>query len=251
MVSLAIQEGNRMKKNWWIAGVAVLVAVLVIGVCVASCSTPEEPAVSTAGTTGTATSSTGPQGATVTGDEPGETSATESSADASAGSTGTSMTADGGETSVTSDGGSTTKEPTQPTTSKTKGTTKTTKGTTTTTKKTNGTTGTTKKIVVVQIADPNTGISWDGVSPIIYTYPDGSTGTVPKDGATYEQVPGVTNTYHAPVEVDPTAVKYCSHCGKVKGRGQNNTCIRWLMSAVDCPNCGEHVEPYVCHTCDK
>ncbi len=46
----------------------------------------------------------------------------------------------------------------------------------------------------VQAADPETGISWDGVSPIIYTYPDGTTGTEKREGASYEKYPNMFTT---------------------------------------------------------
>lgn len=100
---------------------------------------------------------------------------------------------------------------------------------------------------VVQMADPETGISWDGVSSIVYTYPDGTTGTEKREGATYEQVPGVINTI-----VGTEHVEYdgkCSDCGKTEGDGTNGSCVQWLMGDVDCPNCGEHVEVRTCHTC--
>ncbi len=102
---------------------------------------------------------------------------------------------------------------------------------------------------VVQMANPDTGISWDGVSPIIYTYPDGTTGTVKKAGATYEQVPGVIDT------IEEEKVAYydgtCKECGRAKGDGYGGTCVQWLMGDVNCPNCGEHVLVRACHTCGE
>ena len=104
---------------------------------------------------------------------------------------------------------------------------------------------------VVQLADPETGISWDGVSPIIYTYPDGTTGTEKRDGATYEGIPGMWTTINLAAEnyvseYDGT----CKRCGKKGWDGTNGTCGSWLED-IDCPNCGEHVEAYTCHTCDE
>ena len=111
--------------------------------------------------------------------------------------------------------------------------------------------------VYVGPATPSTGLSWDGVSPIIYTYPDGTTGTTPQNGAKYEQVPGVWVTYGGPV-VESTlpppvnGVFTCSHCGKASGDGANGTCVRWLVAGDHtCSNCGETVPGGVCHTCDE
>ena len=102
---------------------------------------------------------------------------------------------------------------------------------------------------VVQRADPETGISWDGVSPIVYTYADGTTGTEKREGATYEAYPGMITTYVTTEkeEYDP----HCDHCGKLGGDGTNGTCVRWVLGDVDCPVCGEHVEAHTCHTCDE
>lgn len=105
------------------------------------------------------------------------------------------------------------------------------------------------KVTVVQMADPNTGVSWDGKSPIVYTYTDGTTGTVPKDGATYEQVPGVVNTVTETKHVEYDGK--CSDCGKTEGDGTNGTCAQWLMGDVDCPICGVHVAVRTCHTCGE
>jgi len=105
--------------------------------------------------------------------------------------------------------------------------------------------------VVVQMADPTTGISWDGKSAIVYIYPDGTTGTTPKHGATYEQVPGMTATYEDPNHMDtPEEIYNCPHCGKVEGDGANGTCLRyWTGGTHDCPHCGESVPVKTCHTC--
>lgn len=99
----------------------------------------------------------------------------------------------------------------------------------------------------VQMADPNTGISYDGKSPIIYTYEDGSKGTEKKKGASYEVIPGLIRYYYPPDEVPWDGT--CSHCGKVAGDGLNGTCVRWLMGDMTCPNCGTFVKNGECHTC--
>lgn len=102
---------------------------------------------------------------------------------------------------------------------------------------------------VVQMANPDTGVSWDGKSPIVYTYPDGTTGTEKRDGATYEQVPGMINTIieFTPVEYDGK----CSSCGKTEGNGAHGTCLRFWTSGHDCPNCDVFVPARTCHTCSE
>ena len=109
---------------------------------------------------------------------------------------------------------------------------------------------------VVQRADPATGISWDGKSPIIYTYPDGTTGTEKRVGATYEQLPGRYNTVTASDVASPTPstqVVTCSYCGKVPGDGTNGTCVRYSLLNKDmaCPNCGDTIPARTCHTCGQ
>lgn len=105
-------------------------------------------------------------------------------------------------------------------------------------------------------ADPYTGLSWDGVSPIIYTYPDGTTGTEPMVGATYERKPGVIIAYTGSglgsIETSPpTNIFYCEHCGKTCGDGADGTCVRWLVDGEHtCTNCGATVPAHVCHTCE-
>ncbi len=105
-------------------------------------------------------------------------------------------------------------------------------------------------------ADPQKGVSWDGKSPIVYTYADGSTGTTPKVGATYESKPGITTTYTGYV-VGSTGtgsvngVFYCEHCGKVCGDGSKGTCVRWLTAGNHtCSHCGKTVPGGKCHTCN-
>ena len=93
-------------------------------------------------------------------------------------------------------------------------------------------------------ANVGTGISWDGVTPILYTYEDGSTGHELREGAKYEVFPGLISTVYL-------SICFCSECGKASGNGTNGTCCQWLMGAINCPNCGVHVEVRTCHTCSK
>ncbi len=111
--------------------------------------------------------------------------------------------------------------------------------------------------VVTQMADLTTGISWDGVSSIIYTYPDGTTGTEIQVGATYEALPGRINTVdesHMP-NWKPDSNEYdghCTHCGKKGGDGSNGTCLRyWTGGDHTCANCGVIVPQSTCHTCNN
>ena len=105
----------------------------------------------------------------------------------------------------------------------------------------------------------NTGTNANG--EIIYTYPDGTTGTVPKDGAIYEMVPGVWVEYDEDAldssmteeekEAADKGIFYCSHCGKKCGDGTNGTCRYWLTGGNHtCPNCGDIVPGGECHSCD-
>ena len=102
---------------------------------------------------------------------------------------------------------------------------------------------------VVQPADPDTGISWDGVSPIIYTYEDGTTGTEKRDGASYEYLPGMYNEIYYPKD---DAGRYhgeaCPSCGKIIGIGTENTCTQSSRSEY-CYYCGIYVHAQTCHTC--
>ena len=105
---------------------------------------------------------------------------------------------------------------------------------------------------VVQRANTDTGVSWDGKSPIVYTYTDGTTGTTPKDGATYEVVPGLVGTYEEPIVTTPTTDEGCPYCNRPTGDdGSNGHCVRWSLSTNNhnCAACGEVVPPATCHTC--
>ena len=101
-------------------------------------------------------------------------------------------------------------------------------------------------------ADPETGISWDGKSPIIYTYPDGTTGTVPVKGAKYEYMPGLWTTIKIPEDsAGRPAGSICPTCGKVVadswGEGPD-TCHQSDVSHY-CNACGKWVNAYTCHDC--
>jgi hypothetical protein len=41
---------------------------------------------------------------------------------------------------------------------------------------------------------------------------------------------------------------YCQDCGKKTGDGKKNTCLR-LVNAAKCPECGDKVPAWTCHTC--
>lgn len=99
-------------------------------------------------------------------------------------------------------------------------------------------------------ANPETGLSWDGVSPIIYTYPDGTTGTEPKDGATYEYLPGWIETYKLPRDMLGRLIgSICEKCGKEVCISSNGSGCKKEPNAFYCSDCGTHVMAHTCHTC--
>lgn len=110
-------------------------------------------------------------------------------------------------------------------------------------------------------ADTTTGISWDGVSPIVYTYADGSTGTEPKLGATFYVTPnriGIISALNLNWVSNEeyfggsTSDGYCGHCGRQYGDGTNGTCIRWLAGGTHiCEHCGNAVPDHTCHSCPE
>ena len=110
-----------------------------------------------------------------------------------------------------------------------------------------GSTQETKKYV--RDADPETGISWDGESKIIYRTAEGLT-TEKTYGGYYEIRPNewVQLPYEIAAE---TETDKCEHCGKVRGDGLNGTCIRYSLADGDmtCPNCGKAIPKHTCHTC--
>lgn len=109
------------------------------------------------------------------------------------------------------------------------------------------------------VANTKKGVSWDGKSPIVYTYADGTTGTKPMDGATYESMPGVITTYKEYTfsfedtgNKDEIVTFHCDYCGKEDGDGTKGTCLRWFSGGDHtCPNCNATVPSNTCHTCKE
>lgn len=104
----------------------------------------------------------------------------------------------------------------------------------------------------IKDANPDTGISYDLVSPIIYTYPDGTTGTELRDGATYEVRPGVFKVYNAPRDsVGRIIGTICSICGEEVGSWcKAGYCKQWKISRY-CTCCGTYVPGRTCHHCTE
>ena len=50
------------------------------------------------------------------------------------------------------------------------------------------------------------------------------------------------------IHKDPT--QYCQDCGKKLGDGRNGTCVQFVTEDA-CPNCGERVKAWTCHSCKK
>ncbi len=101
----------------------------------------------------------------------------------------------------------------------------------------------------VRDADPETGISWDGESKIIYRTAEGLTAEKTYGGY-YEIRPN--EWVQLPYEIkEETVTDKCEHCGKVRGDGTNGTCIRYSLADGDmtCPNCGKAIPKHTCHTC--
>ena len=101
----------------------------------------------------------------------------------------------------------------------------------------------------VRDADPETGISWDEESKIIYRTAEGLT-TEKTYGGYYEIRPN--EWVQLPYEIkEETATDICEHCGKVRGDGTNGTCIRYSLADGDmtCPNCDKAIPKHTCHTC--
>lgn len=101
----------------------------------------------------------------------------------------------------------------------------------------------------VRDADPETGISWDGESKIIYRTAEGQT-TEKTYGGYYELRPDEWVQLPYPTEKEEVTDK-CVHCGKTRGDGTNNTCLRYSLTGGDilCPNCGKSIPAKTCHTC--
>ena len=101
----------------------------------------------------------------------------------------------------------------------------------------------------VRDADPETGISWDGESKIIYRTAEGLTAEKTYGGY-YEIRPN--EWVQLPYEIkEETATDKCEHCGRVRGDGSGGTCIRYSLADGDmtCPNCGKAIPKHTCHTC--
>ena len=97
-------------------------------------------------------------------------------------------------------------------------------------------------------ANPETGLSWDGVSPIIYTYPDGTTGTEKRDGATYEYLPGMYTT--VTIIRDDGGREFnssCTNCGR-KVTADKDGCWYYNYSHY-CNYCGILISDMTCHYC--
>ncbi len=101
----------------------------------------------------------------------------------------------------------------------------------------------------VKDADPETGISWDGESQIIYRTASGLT-TEKTYGGYYEIRPGEWVLLTYPIEKEEISDK-CEYCGRIRGDGTGGTCLRYSLSDSDmtCPNCGANIPKHTCHTC--
>ena len=101
----------------------------------------------------------------------------------------------------------------------------------------------------VKDADPETGISWDGESKIIYRTAEGQT-TEKTYGGYYELRPDEWVQLPYPAEKEEITDR-CEHCGKIRGDGTNNTCLRYSLTDGDilCPECGQNIPAKTCHTC--
>jgi len=101
----------------------------------------------------------------------------------------------------------------------------------------------------VKDADPETGISWDGESQIIYRTASGLT-TEKTYGGYYEIRPGEWVLLTYPIEKEEISDK-CEYCGRIRGDGTGGTCLRYSLSDSDmiCPNCGAVIPKHTCHTC--
>ena len=101
----------------------------------------------------------------------------------------------------------------------------------------------------IKDADPETGISWDGESQIIYRTASGLT-TEKTFGGYYELRPGEWVLLPYPIEKEEISDK-CEYCGRIRGDGTGGTCLRYSLSDSDmtCPNCGANIPKHTCHTC--
>lgn len=108
------------------------------------------------------------------------------------------------------------------------------------------TSSTTSGVKFVHKANLETGISWDGVSPILYIYPDGSSGYEKREGARYEAFPGMwTTVYVWRDDYDREYGTLCPDCGQEVGDG----CYHHDEDHY-CSRCGVLVPKKTCHDCD-
>ena len=98
-------------------------------------------------------------------------------------------------------------------------------------------------------------VAWDGVSPLIFIYSDGTVGTEPIDGAQYESKPGILSTYviyrDASGRVSGEICKFCSKEVEAfdhKPKNRVDYCTHYNFSSY-CSYCGKWVESYDCHDC--
>ncbi len=100
------------------------------------------------------------------------------------------------------------------------------------------------------------GISWNG-KPIVYTYPNGTTGAVCIVGAYYEENPGFVNQVSITLDNNSAGYPridkqtYCERCGKPSGDGTKGTCLHWWKGTHTCPLCNATVPANTCHTCPE
>lgn len=136
----------------------------------------------------------------------------------------------------------TTKKPTNNSSGNSGSSSKPSGSNTTTQKPVTTTKPTTTKQEYVGHADIEAGLSWDG-TPIIYHYPDGTTSTIPIDGAKYEYTPGIWRVIVVP---NPTATTIpadmCSF-----GCGRKNSDCASKMHDWHCDVCNVDVKKWECH----
>ena len=98
-------------------------------------------------------------------------------------------------------------------------------------------------------------IAWDGVSPLIFIYSDGTVGTEPREGAQYESKPYILTTYVIYRDASGRAAgETCKHCGKEveavthKPKNRVDYCTHYNFGHY-CSYCGKWVDSYKCHDC--
>ena len=98
-------------------------------------------------------------------------------------------------------------------------------------------------------------VAWDGVSPLIFIYSDGTVGTEPREGAQYESKPYILTTYVVYRDASGrVAGDICKHCGKEveavthKPNNRVDYCTHYSFNRY-CVYCGKWVAGYDCHDC--